>query len=230
MSYKPHGRLGGTAIAALMGDDSFGRKPIDIYRAIVDGVRSPQNRYMARGNAMEPRIRELYVTETGAVLQTHPGVVHWRDAFAASVDDIRERGGVVGPVDYKSASANSMRKWASGMLASYAWQLRLYMAVFAAPAADLFVAFGKDRDATENEPGAFVLPDGSWAAFDVLETRTYTVTRDLEVEAHMIDVGERFWADHIIPRCPPDGPPVPAAQRLVDTALSPLDLSALSTL
>lgn len=226
-----HGRLGGTSIAALLGEDSFKKTPFDIYNRIVHGASSVSNRYMLRGTAVEPRIRELYVTERAATLEQHPGVVLWREAFAASVDDLRVREGVAGVVDYKSASNSdsSMRKWRDGMLSSYAWQLRLYMAVFQREVADLFVAFGTDREASADEPGAFLIGENQWGAFDVTETRLYTIHREPEPEARLIEAGERFWNEHVIPRVPPPGGvELAAPQRAEVTTLSAAELEALN--
>lgn len=189
-----HGRLGGTSIAALMGEDTFRKTPWDIYMGLVHGMRSPPNEYMKRGLAMEKTVRERYVAETGAVLEPHPGVVHWDECFAASVDDLRVRLGVPGVVDYKTASARSLRKWAGGMLASYRWQLDLYMAVFDRPEADLFVAFGIDNMDEDT---------GAWLSFDITETRLFTAIRDLDRESRLVAKGLEFWRTHVTPRIPP---------------------------
>jgi len=230
-----HARLGGTSIAALLGEDSFGKTPRDIYNQIINGARGFSSVPMRRGNALEPEVRRRYVDEQGATLLTHPGVVHWGKCFAASVDDMRERAGNKGPVDYKTASASdaSLRKWRNGMLSGYAWQLRLYMAVFSLEESDLFVAFGKDLegDAAAARPDGerWIDTDGTVRAFEVVDTKLYTLHRDLEKERRMITVGEEFWEQHIIPRIPPgpELPPPPAPTRIAVVELTAADLSRL---
>lgn len=231
-----HARLGGTSIAALLGEDHFGKTPRDIYNGIINGRRIPSTVYMRRGNAMEADVRRRYVDSTSAELETHPGVVLWGECFAASVDDLRTRDGVKGVVDYKTASASkdSMRKWQSGLLSTYEWQLRLYLAVFERNEADLYVAFGRDLDGDEAKARPFeeqwIDIDGMVRAFEVVDTRLYTVYRDAEKEARMLEAGRKFWAEHIIPRSPPGGPEpeVPAPTRIADVALSAADLERLS--
>ncbi len=192
-----HLRLGGTSIAALMGEDSFRKTPYDLYMRIIHGQRTPQNAYMVRGLAMEAAIRARFVSETGAELEPHPGTVLYGEAFAASVDDLFTREFKRGVVDYKTASAKSLPKWKNGMLSSYSWQLRLYLAVFQRQFAELFVAFGVDT----------LDPDtGAWLSFDITETRCYSVERDLEIEQRMLAAGEAFWAAHIVPKIPPYSP------------------------
>ena len=230
-----HARLGGTAIAALLGEDSFGKTPRDIYNRIINGTRAPSSVYMRRGNALEPEIRRRYV-DTGAVIEPHPGVVHWGECFAASVDDLRELNGVKGVVDYKSASASasSLRKWKTGMLPSYEWQLRLYMPVFSRDEADLYVAFGLDLEGADAEARPdgerWIDEDGTVRAFEIVDTRCYTVYRDDDKERRLITAGETFWREHIIPRLPPDytseHEPLPTT-RIDNAALSASDLSRL---
>jgi hypothetical protein len=223
-----HQRIGGTAIAALLGEDSFGRTPLDIYNRIVLGARTPPNRYMARGLALENEVRRRYVSDTGAIIQPHPGVVHWRECFAASVDDLCEREGTAGVVDYKSASAKSRSKWKKGPLASYIWQGRLYMAVFDRPRFDLFVLFGHDRDATKDEPGAFSIGDEQYAVFEPVDTELFTIEREPESEMRLISAGEAFWNTHIVPRSPPASPPVPEPERLENPELTNAEIEALA--
>src|SRR4051812_6516641 len=118
-----HKRLGGTSIAALLGVDSFGKTPLDLYNSILHGTRGPSSVYMRRGLALEPEVRRRYVDEHNVELLAHPGVVHWGECFAASVDDLRVRAGNKGVTDYKTASASksSRAKWNKGILASYEW-------------------------------------------------------------------------------------------------------------
>lgn len=254
---RRHGRIGGSDLAALVGLSSFGKGPADVYSSIVDNARFESNRYMRRGTAAEPTVREMYLAETGAILCEHPGVVEWDECFAASVDDLAARNpsepgcpehqeapcgicyaDIVGfgyavsaedrkaaeervrqrsfPVDYKTASINSIRKWCKvdkktgtetwEMPSAYRVQLALYMAVFDLPRAELFVAFGRDRPGDEPEtPGTVrVIPlnqdDGF---FDVVRTKLLTLERDYEFEAMILEAGRAFWREHIAPRIPP---------------------------
>lgn len=120
------------------------------------------------------------------------------------------------PVDYKTASINSLRKWyrvdkVTGlehweMLPAYRVQLALYMAVFDLPRAELFVAFGKDRwpDEPETEGAIRVIPlDLKDGFFDVLRTKLLTLERDAEFENMILEAGRTFWRTHIVPRVPP---------------------------
>jgi hypothetical protein len=233
-----HARLGGTAIAALMGEDSFGKTPRDIYNRIIKGYSGVSTIYTRRGLALESEVRRRYVDEQNATIEPHPGVQLWGECFAASVDDLRERNGVKGVVDYKtaSASAGSLRKWKDGMLPSYEWQLRLYMPIFSRDESDLFVAFGIDLEGAEAEARPdrerFIDEDGMVRAFEIVDTRLFTVHRDEEKERRIIAVGTAFWREHILPKIPPPGAtpeaPPPASTRIAhDETLSGAELEQL---
>lgn len=216
---RRHKRIGGTDLSALVGLSSFGKGEGDVYASIVDGLWTPSNRFMRRGNAAEPVLREMYLA-TGAALEPHPGIVEWDECFAASVDDIACVPEGSFPVDYKSASINSIKKWLKVdkktgeetwiMPGSYRVQLSLYMAVFNLPRAELFVGFGKDR--LPDEPVyaetirtvTVIGPDGQVEGyFDILRVKLLTLDRDPEFENRILEAGRAFWRQHIAPKSPP---------------------------
>lgn len=199
-AYQNHNKIGGSSLAVLMGLNSFGQKPIDVYRRIVDGIMGGGNVYSDRGTKYEPVVREAFVARTGAVLLPHPGVLFMEDCFAATLDDKAHRGGPTFPVDYKTASNSkgNMRKWgpdgSDKFPENYKVQLTLYMAVLEAPFSELYAAFGVDvKDANGNHTGEFAIS----------EYRRYILQRDLAYEKRCLDVGRKFWREHVVPKNPP---------------------------
>src|SRR3990167_8726614 len=199
-SQQRHRRIGGTELGVLMGANSFGQTPQNVYTRIVDGISSFQgNAYSERGVQYEPTVRAAFVANTGAVLQPHPGILLFEDCFAASLDDIAQRGGEVFPVDYKTASINSIRKWgpdgSDAIPENYKYQLVLYMAACnqlgVSPGhAELYAAFGED---IWDDKHTIIVH------FEIKEYRHYKLARDFGLELRSLNAGREFWTNHIAP-------------------------------
>ncbi len=204
-----HKFIGGSSLGALMMNQKS--KIQGIYDWIVNGVEGfAGNSYTERGHRYENTVRGLYVTQTGAILQPHPGLIHMEDWCAISLDDLAKSGvGVLCPVDYKTAvnSEKNMKKWGPNgtnvFPDGYRWQLVLYMAVLnrvlniPCEHAELFTAFGEDvKDSFGNFTGEF----------KITETRINILPRNLQEEERALEVGRKFWREHIVPKIPPTQP------------------------
>jgi putative phage-type endonuclease len=174
-------KIGGTDIGKIVGVSPYGG-PVDVYRRIVEGHTVEQTQPMRRGQLLEPVVRAMYVEQTGAELEPHPGVIEsarypW---MMASVDDLARPDKVV---EFKSANLNMLSKWgAEGtdeVPEHYATQVHWYMAATDRPEADLAVLIAGDT------------------------FRVYHLRRDLEIESFLLEAAERFWRDHIEAKRPP---------------------------
>ncbi len=200
MNERRHRRIGGSDLATLCGFGNFGNTPLDLYRQIVFGVSTfSGNRYTRRGQKEEPNVRALYLRTYGFSQQPSVGCVEFEECFACTPDDIvRDRAGKSHVVDYKTASANSLKKdkkWgasgSSDFPKNYQTQLTLYMAALDLHYSELFCQFGIDGG-TEDAP--------TWTP---TETRRYVWRRELVFEKFVLDCGRKFWTTHIVPKTPP---------------------------
>lgn len=194
-------RIGGTDIAKLFGLSKYGG-PRSVYDRLVIGTESKRTPVMERGNREEPRIRQMFVDETCAILAPHPGrdMVNPKYEFASiSPDDFAMLCGEDTTIDYKSVSVWAAKKWGTShdaMPDDYAMQIRWAMAVTEKNHAACYTAFGEDLD--------------DFRVFAIRWCRLYRIERDIEIEAAMLDVAERFWVDHVLPGKPPQPDPKPA--------------------
>jgi len=170
--------IGSSDIGALVGADPY-RTPLDIWldktgRA-TDGI---ETRPMRLGKRLEPVILEEYELETGrsatlnGVSHLHPKV-----AIASATPDAFEVETGEG-IELKAPGLRQSRHWGrsgsaefpEAYLAQCAWQMAVT---------------GRDR----------------WhlaALLGAQDFRVYRIERDLELEAGLFEVAERFWRDHVI--------------------------------
>lgn len=201
MIVAPQHRIGGTQIAKILGMSKYGG-PRAAYDYIVHDKQQKASKLMDRGSREEPRVREMFVKETGAVLLPYPGrdVVNQKYAYASiSPDDFALLRGADFTIDYKTVSIWAQHQWGEAIDAvpvHYALQLRWAMMVTEKPKAALYAAFGEDLD--------------DFSKFAIRTCRLYELERDLEIEAAMQTMAERFWVDHVLAnnRPPPDPKPV----------------------
>jgi putative phage-type endonuclease len=197
-------RLGGSDIGALFGVDP-NRTQLDVYERIVHGVYEPQNRFMLRGIKTEPRLRAMYLAETGAQLvspvpKPEPWVIQHpnHDWACVSPDDWAiTSDGLLATIDYKSASRWSANKWGPGadeMPAHYLLQLAWAMCVGSKDWAELYVGFGEDADDDSGD-------------FEIVFTRLYRAERDLELEDKLLNVAGDWWRRHVVGEVPPPDEP-----------------------
>lgn len=186
-------RLGATDIAAIFGDDPW-KTATDVFNRLVKGTEVPQNARMLRGLRIEPAIRSLAVERYGLRLQprdySKPFVMaHPTQDFAtASPDDFASHAGRQGIAEYKSATRFSASKYGlegtDDVRINYLYQAHWLMAVTGRAPVWMVVAFGDDDKAT----GDFAI---SW-------TNLYVIECDLELQAHLLSVGRRFWEEHVL--------------------------------
>lgn len=225
MAPNRHNRIGGTEIGILCGIPSFGNTILDVYNRVVLGVSKFQgNAYSDRGIAYEPIVRAEYVRATGAKLRPHLDKVEFEEFGAASFDDIAERGGWIGPVDYKTASVKGKSKWKKGVPENYEYQLRWYLAAMRialgieSQRAELYAAFGVDeKDANGNFTGVF----------DIQEFQGYEVHRDIALENRMLGTAREFWRNHVVPKRPPAGQNKSVLVKVSDMNLSKEEMEFL---
>lgn len=178
--------IGASEIGAVAGLDPY-RKPIDVF-ALKLGLVPPfeGNRFTKWGQRLEEAIACAYAEEQDVSL-TIPGTLRHpkRAIMLATPDRLVYRPFGAAPIrllQVKTASVRQADHWGDGpdevpdqYLAQVAWE----MAVTDLPEADLAVLIGGNDD------------------------RLYRIPRDLELEGQLIEIGERFWRDHIVTKTPP---------------------------
>lgn len=177
--------IGGTAAAAICGCSSF-QSRFEAYAAIVDGREIEQTIQMEVGIALEPWIltkleQHLQVQTARGLFARHPH----HDWMVGSLDAVilDAEGRAIAGADAKSTDFFMREDWGSKdepiVPEGYEIQGRWYMAITDLPRWYFPVLIGKN------------------------ELRFAQVERDLDTEGQMIQMVERFWFDHILPRNPP---------------------------
>ncbi len=196
-------RIGATDVAPLLRLDPY-RGPRDVFDRIVHKKDIEQSPVMYRGIKTEPVIRALGVKERGFALAPRdydePFVVQMaeHDFATASPDDLGLLDGAEGVVEYKSVIRWNAPKWGlegtDQIPEHYLLQCHWLMAVTGLPTAWLLAAFGEDVKGEDKKPTG---------DFNIAWTALYVVRRDLELERHLLSVGERFWTRHVLPQIEP---------------------------
>lgn len=194
-------KLGATDLAALFRLNPWSTQ-LDVWERIVNGKESESTPAMERGKRMEPVLRALYASETGAQVEPRDYEQSWvihSDSYGfacCSPDDFAVSGdGRLVTVDYKSANIWTAKKWGyppDGLPDQYLIQLAWQMAIGSKDHAELFVGFGVDES------------DGS---FTLKSTRLYKVERDLELESKMLERAAWWWATYVETQTPPEYEP-----------------------
>lgn len=176
--------IGGTDVPKILGIAPYGG-PVDAWRRIVEGWSPELNAAMRRGMRLEPVARAIYVDETAATLEPHPGYLRSKrhEFMGASVDDMATRDGERLVVEYKTAGLRAMRDWGEAgsedVPDHYRVQVAWYLACTGREAADLAALIAGD------------------------DFRVYRIQRDLDLESMLLEACERFWVDHVLPQKPP---------------------------
>lgn len=198
----PKRRIGGTDISKLCGVNPYG-DAFDVWERIVLSKQQPLNPRMIRGQREEPRIRAMFVEQTGAELVSpKPDVVqHPEHEFATvSPDDWAVWDGFAVSVDYKSVSVFAAKSYgpdgSDQVPDHYALQLHWAMCVADKPIAALFCAFGKDVKNEKDED-----------AFAIEETRLYWLERDHELDRNLLRIAGDFWERYVLTGTPPPREP-----------------------
>jgi putative phage-type endonuclease len=171
-----------TEVAAIVGVNPFAG-PMDVYLAKT-GEQTPddENEAMRWGSALEPVVLERYARDRGVELTTpgtlrhptHPELLGTPDAVV-----VAERRGV----EVTTTGAHRAHEWGAPgtdeIPAHYWVQCAVYMAICDADAWDVAVLIGGQ------------------------DYRVYTVERDRDVEAWLVDSAVRFWRDHVAIENPP---------------------------
>jgi len=176
--------IGGSEIGAVAGRSRW-CSPLEVWRRKVHGETLEENRHMKRGRLLEPAVADWYAEETGAELRKvgrtlrHRG----RPVAIATPDRIARLQGAPRVLEIKTVNFAKPEEWGpSGtdeVPTPYLMQVAWTMAVCDLPAADLAVLVAGD------------------------DFRLYHFKRDAELEGNMLELGERFWVDHVVAKVPP---------------------------
>lgn len=192
LSEEDKRRIGGSDIAALLGDSRWGT-PLQLYARIVGAAQEErQEPHLRRGNVLERAVLELYAAETGAtgmlrdLRLTHPRLPYVR----SSLDAVAYHGDASRVVDAKTVGPGERRHFGEPgtdqVRRDVLYQMTLYVGVGLArgvvdvPKADVPVLGLSGADLT-----------------------IFTVDFDAELYGLIEEAIERFWRDHVEPRKPP---------------------------
>lgn len=174
--------VGGSDAAAIAGVHPH-KRPIDVWRRVVEGHTVEQNAAMRRGVLLEPVIRQMWQEETGFQLLGPRKLRHPMHGFMrASLDDVAIAAGEERVVEYKSVNARVANRYGIGqdeVPEEHICQVQFYLALSQWDVGYLVALLGGD------------------------ELRTYTLLADHDLQGMLLDEVERFWRDYVATKTPP---------------------------
>lgn len=179
--------IGGSDIAAIAGVSPYAG-PLDVYLDKLGfASRKEETLAMKLGTRLEPIIGELYQEQTGRELVEAELTRHPLFPWALGTPDRLVRGAEMG-VEFKTAGIRSAAQWGEGEDAApprYIVQCQWYMAITGYRRWDLAVLIGGQ------------------------DFRIYPLMEDPQLQSHLLEIGGRFWREHILSQTPPpvDGSP-----------------------
>lgn len=174
--------IGGSDAAAIAGVHPY-KKPIDVWRRIVEGYDTPTTPAMKRGVRLEPVIREMFAEETGLKLLGPRSLRSPKhDWLRASLDDVADVGDELQVVEFKSVNARQAHRYGDGpdeVPDEHICQVQFYLGVTGWSLAHLAALIGGD------------------------ELKHYRLISDAELQAALVEACERFWVDFVLTKRPP---------------------------
>jgi predicted phage-related endonuclease len=177
--------LGGTDIAALVGVSQWAT-PLSVFEDKRPDLAAPkpdrQNATMRLGNLLEPVVADLFTAETGIKLRRRSKPVRCKDHpwEGGHLDRIADDPGWV----YEGKWAMGKREWDSEtgpvIPRGYMVQCQWYLHITGSPYGHLGVLLGYG------------------------EFRRYRFERDEPLIETLVQIGDAFWHDHVLPGIPPE--------------------------
>lgn len=184
---------------ALAVDLPKNRTAGDVWLNVVHGVELPRNSRMDRGSRVEPVLLECYREHIGSTWRPSLppdawwSVTHPKHGWAFCSPDAFDAEQPSRLIEIKSQDVHARPLWGtpgSGEVATrYLYQSAWAMACADVDETHFLVGFGTD-DKTTGE-------------FWFTETAPYVVHRDLQLEARLLEYGERFFNDFVRTGRPP---------------------------
>lgn len=169
--------ISSTDIAAICGVSPW-KRPIDVYAEKLGLMPAqPDNIHMRLGRKLEPVIAELYTEETGKALW-EPGLL--RHAEQPWIIGTPDRLLVDEPIglEIKFTNDRQWRNWTDGTNPAVLPQVHWLLNLTDYEAWDIAALVGSDP-------------------------RFYRVERDRDFENQLVEIGGRFWKDHVEKQIPP---------------------------
>jgi hypothetical protein len=182
----------------------------DVWFRLMTGKDAPSNPRMDRGTRLESALLDCYRQHVGPAWKPDLAADEWwlvthpQHAWATCSPDAFDAPTPSVAVEFKTQSVWARRQWGlpgtNNLATRFLYQLAWTMACCDVDRAQLLVAFGTD---TRDAEGA--------AEFFIEDTAVYWSERDAELEARLLDFGQRFVNDFVATGKPP--PVKPAAHR-----------------
>lgn len=174
--------IGGSEIAALLGEDAFST-PFDVWLSKTQGWVRPPNPDMERGSFLEAGIADWYAARTGSVLVESATQRHATVLIAFCTPDRFE---IIEPGLVRIISIKSPRR-------GYAWGKEGTDDV--PPGYLLQLQW---EHATCSDPGFRRTDDMRLVALVDGDLRVYETKADLELQAWMLAFAQEWWARHVV--------------------------------
>lgn len=176
--------IGGSEIAALVGEDAFS-SPFDIWLSKTQGWVRPSSPDMERGTFLEAGIADWYAHRTGSVLVESATHRHAAVGIAFCTPDRFERVGDV----FRLISIKAPRRgdaWGKAgtddVPPGYLLQLQWEHAVCS----------------SHSSSSMFLADDMRLAALVDGDLRIYEIKADLELQAWLLEYAQEWWARHVV--------------------------------
>lgn len=174
--------IGGSEIAALLGEDAFS-SPFDVWLSKTQGWVRPSNPDMERGSFLESGIADWYAARTGSVLVESATQRHATVPIAFCTPDRFER---LGPSADRLISIKSPRR-------GYAWGKEGTDDV--PPGYLLQLQW---EHATCSSLGMHLTEDMRLVALVDGDLRVYETKADLEMQAWLLEHAQTWWARYVV--------------------------------
>jgi len=172
--------IGASEISVLLGLNPY-TSPLDLYYEKVGEIESKDlsdNEFIYWGNALEEPIAKRYAELNSCELVTSDTIFHPQYPFLFATPD-RLISGTKKGIEIKTTDARNKNKWQKEIPAHYLMQCHQCMLVTDSLEWDLCALIGGN------------------------DFQVFTIKRDKEMDAIIINVASKFWNEHVLKQIPP---------------------------
>ncbi len=182
--------IGGSEIATILGLNPFSG-PLDVYLSKVEGLDAVSNADMERGNFLEDGVAAWYAHREGVKLNEPGAIIHATSKVARCTPDglafvnIHDNAVRLVSIKCPRRAGEVWGETGGRQVPEYA-ALQLQW-----------------EDMCCRSRGLSLLPESHLVALVEGDLRVYPVERDTELQDWLLEIGERWWARHVVAKVPP---------------------------